>query len=141
MINDDQVLKIKAKIEEAEKSLKAIQSPTWRTKVSFKDNGTTYNLHTTRDTTQVRDYFSILLNKYNCLRQANVELNLTTPILLDGYSIEDWKLDCLMRIDIINKKETQGMVDDYKKFLEDKLSPEYKVGQKLSEIEDFLKNL
>lgn len=89
-------------------SMKHIQESVFRSPKKISVGGGTIDLETEKSVDNVVKGFAQVMLKASIIEKAYDELGITsrhTP-KVDGATVEDWKADCLLRIQIIEQKDT-----------------------------------
>lgn len=109
----------------------------------YKTNGKLNGFNNIHEETNVGNLikaFSFVSNKAKAYANAAEEMGLDTfPVFKESDSdVSDWKEDIMLRIAIINHKETLDKLNSYKEKFQKFLSEEDQKNMLLSEMADFL---
>ena len=128
---DEKIKQLFLQLEKKRKEIQKIERPTWFTNCSFaysEDRGNAINIHVVSNMTQLIDMMSFLIQKDEYYKKAIEALGLpaNTEFKWLGYSINEWKEDISMRINILNVNKKKAQLAEFESKLNSLVSPEEK---------------
>ena len=137
---DDKIKKLMAVVEDKRKALGKKPRASWNTNAVFRYNDSEYfNLNTVQDPMVLVKALAFLLNASSFLKDAGMRLGVEDSVFeWNGYSLEDWEHDLLLRTNIMFWAGRKKELDQTEKKLKALISDEAKTGMELAELEKLL---
>lgn len=129
-----------AVINEKIKALKHIQDSVYVTSGSITMHGGNCNVKDETSITKLVQAYSSVLYRARAIDEAQAELGITSMPLtkVDGHTVEEWKQDIKLRLDILNQKETLDKLQGYKKQWEELMDKEDRKAILMKEMAEFV---
>ena len=131
-VHDAKIIELKKQIEEKKEKLKDVKRFSPVTKCIINLDGKAQNLNVLK-----KEDLILLLVKLNLLKKSADELSY--PLTIDGYLVQDWMEDIQSKLKLTEYKEEENKLNSLNQKLTTLLSEDKKVELELEEIEGLLK--
>lgn len=128
---DEKIKDLFILLEKKRNEIKKIERPSWITNCSFSytaDRGNAINIHVVSDEAVLIDMLAFLMQKEEYFTKAASQLILSKPqsFKWNGYTVNEWKEDIAMRINILNVSKKKLQLTEMENKLNSLVSPEEK---------------
>jgi len=128
--NDQKILSLQKKIDQKKEALSKAQRFSPKTNCTLEFEGERYNLNT-----QNAQSCMILAIRINVYRMSAKDLGITDPVIISGYSLDDWTTDLMAKLAHLQRRDESRNLRDMEDRLQTLLSEDTQTEIAIGDIE------